>query len=92
MLTPAQADVFIHPRPAEELFDLSEDSLQIINIASLPQYQKELTELRILFKSWQQKTGDTMPTDLTKDWFDRETGETTKDGKMKIRGTMPGKL
>lgn len=92
MLTPAQADVFIHPRPAEELFDLSEDSLQIINVASLPQYQKELTELRILFKSWQQKTGDTMPTDLTKDWFDRETGETTRDGKMKIRGTMPGKL
>ncbi|MPN46538.1 hypothetical protein SDC9_194127 [bioreactor metagenome] len=90
-LTAAQADVFIHPRPAEELYDLSKDSLQIINVASHPRYQKELAELRILFKNWQQKTGDTMPANLTKDWHDRETGETTDDGKMKIRGTMPGK-
>jgi arylsulfatase A-like enzyme len=89
LLTAAQADIFITPRPAEEFYDLSKDSLQIINVASLPLYQKELTGFRKLCKSWQQKTGDTMPENLTKDWFDRETGEPLKN--KNLRGTMPGK-
>lgn len=91
MLTAAQADIFMTPRPAEEFYDLSKDSLQIINVASHPRYQKELTELRRLFKSWQQETSDTMPENLTKDWFDRETGEPLKNENSNIRGTMPGK-
>lgn len=91
ILTAAQADIFITPRPAEEFYDLSKDSLQIINVASHPRYQKHLTEFRILFQKWQQETGDTMPENLTKDWYDRETGEPLKNGNYNIRGTMPGK-
>ena len=91
MLTAAQADIFITPRPAEEFYDLSKDSLQIINVASHPRYQKQLTEFRRLFRNWQQETGDTMPENLTKDWYDRETGEPLKNGNYNIRGTMPGK-
>ncbi len=91
MLTAAQADIFMTPRPADEFYDLSKDSLQIINVASHPRYQKQLTELRRLFQNWQQETADTMPENLTKDWFDRETGEPLKNGNSNIRGTMPGK-
>ena len=91
MLTAAQVDIFMTPRPAEEFYVLSKDSLQIINVASHPRYQKQLTEFRKLFQNWQQETDDTMPENLTKDWFDRETGEPLKNENSNIRGTMPGK-
>src|SRR5690606_32508884 len=45
-LTPAQADVFVVPRPAEELYDMKNDPHQLINLASLPGYREELQELR----------------------------------------------
>jgi arylsulfatase A-like enzyme len=96
-LTPAQADVFMVPRPAEELFDVKNDPRQLLNLASVPEYQEQLKEMRTLLKNWQYNTGDTTPEDLTPDWFDRETGEPLLDqetGKqLRIegkRGTMPG--
>jgi len=87
-LTPAQADVFVVPRPCEELFDVKNDPQQLLNLASVPAYQKKLKEMRKMVKSWQSKTGDTTPDNLTPDWFDRETGEPLKI--FKKRGTMPG--
>lgn len=87
-LSPAQADVFVVPRPAEELFDLKNDNEQLLNVASLPLYQEKLKEMRTLLKNWQKDTGDTTPDDLTPDWFDRETGEILK--KERKRRTMPG--
>ncbi len=87
-LTAAQADVFMVPRPAEELYDCTKDPLQLVNIASLPEYQKKLKNLRQVLRQWQEETADTAPDALTNDWFDRETGESLAG--EKIRGEMPG--
>jgi len=87
-LTPAQTDVFLTPRPAEELFDLKLDNDQFLNVASVERYQKELERMRTLLKKWQKDTGDTTPEHLTPDWYDRETGDALKI--KQVRGTMPG--
>ena len=87
-LTSAQADVFIVPRPAEELFDCSKDPMQLLNVASLPECKKQLQDMRFVLQQWRDETADTTPDDLTKDWYDRETG-----GPLDIertRGEMPG--
>ncbi len=89
VLTPAQADIFVSPRPREELFDLKNDPMQLINIASLPAYNEKLIEMRRLLDNWQYNTGDTTPEHLTPDRFDRETGRSLP-GEWN-RGTMPGK-
>jgi N-sulfoglucosamine sulfohydrolase len=78
-LTAAQADVFIAPRPAEELFDVRNDPEQLLNLASVPQYQKKLAEMRGLLDKWRLETGDSTPENLTPDKFDRETGEPLKE-------------
>ena len=87
-LTAAQADVFVVPRPAEELFDCREDPFQLVNIASLSDYQATLKELRQVMQQWRQETDDTTPEKLTGDWYDRETGKAL-DIKQ-LRGEMPG--
>lgn len=87
-LTPAQADIFVVPRPSEELFDVKNDPEQLLNLASIPAYQTKLKELRDMVKDWQAKTGDTMPANLTPDWYDRETGDALKI--IQKRGSMPG--
>ena len=87
-LTPAQADVFVVPRPAEELYDMKNDPHQLINLSSLPGYREELQELRRLLNNWWANTGDNTPDDITPDWYDRETGKDLKNEKR--RGTMPG--
>lgn len=87
-LTQAQADIFMVPRPAEELFNVKSDPEQFLNLASMPEYQKILVEMREKLKGWQSKTGDTCPDDLTPDWYDRETGGPLP--MKRERGTMPG--
>ena len=87
-LSPSQADVFVAPRPAEELFDVKNDPEQILNLASMPEYQEKLKEMKGLLKNWQINTGDTTSDALTPDWFDRETGKPLKIEQK--RGTMPG--
>lgn len=87
-LTPAQADVFVVPRPAEELFDVKNDPQQFFNLASLPEYHEQLLEMRRFLINWQFNTEDSTPEDLTPDWYDRETGKSLKITQR--RGTMPG--
>lgn len=87
-LTPAQADIFMAPRAAEELFDVEKDPLQLLNLASVPEYQKVLQEMRTLLQTWRTQTGDTTPEHLTPDWYDRETGASLDI--ERVRGTMPG--
>ncbi len=87
-LTPAQADIFITPRPSEELFAVTNDPNQFLNLASVPAYQPELEAMRRLLLNWQLDTRDSMPESLTPDWYDRETGDALK--KEQLRGTMPG--
>lgn len=87
-LTAAQADVFLAPRPHEELFDCINDPEQLINLASDVRYAQVLDDLRAVLQRWAEETGDDVPDHLTKSWYDTETGlGLTIEQK---RGQMPG--
>lgn len=73
-LTPAQADVFTRPRPAEELYDTQQDPHELNNLAGDPKYQGELKRLRTALDRWAAETGDVPPAVRSEDEFDRETG------------------
>jgi arylsulfatase len=90
-LSPAQADVFCSPRPAEALFDVSRDYHQLNNIVADPNHKKALEHLRERMRQWQHRTGDTVPQDMTQDRFDRQTGRRLFKGLVPAkRGTIPG--
>ena len=44
LLNAAQADVFMTPRPREELYDCNRDPIQLSNIAALPEYGNTLNQ------------------------------------------------
>lgn len=85
-LEPKQRDVFLKPRPPEELYDLDADPDQLDNLAGRPEHEETLARLRKVLDLWSDETGDTVPKDPTKD------REKTKDGTAaKVeRGTFPG--
>lgn len=87
-LTDAQTDTFLTPRPSEELFDLKKDSIQLMNVASVPSYSANLERMREVMKQWRKETVDPDPGELTKDWYDRETREVLPA--KGTRGEMPG--
>lgn len=87
-LSAAQADIFIVPRPQEELYDCQQDPMQLVNVASLPAYSVQLKKLRQMMKQWQVETDDSDPVRLTKDWYNRENGEPLQT--KGVRGEMPG--
>jgi len=86
-LTAAQTDLFLAPRPAEELYKYESDRNQLVNLASHPEYAEVKNRLKKNLLQWQQETGDTLPTGLSADGFDRENGTRLKDFKP---GTPPG--
>ncbi|MBC8766607.1 sulfatase [Arenibacter sp. BSSL-BM3] len=88
-LSAIQADVFLVPRPHEELFDYKRDPLQLLNVASVPEYGEPLKDLRKVLKEWMIETGDNIPENLTKDWYLKEAG-LIKTEFHNIRGEMPG--
>ncbi len=87
-LSAAQADVFMKPRPHEELFDCIDDPMQLTNIASRPEYGHVLRDFRSIMHLWMTETGDNVPDNLTPSWYDPETGHDL--GKPHVRGEMPG--
>jgi len=87
-LSAAQADVFMAPRPHEELFDCLKDPEQLMNIASNPAYASVMDNLRFVLQKWSVETGDDVPANLTKSWYDRETGNGLNV--EQLRGEMPG--
>lgn len=87
-LSAAQADVFIVPRPWEELYDCRQDPMQLVNVASMAAYSAYLENLRQVMRQWQAETGDSDPGQLTKDWYKRENGDPLQT--KGIRGEMPG--
>ena len=98
-LTPAQADVFLAPRPVEELYETASDPHQLKNLAADPSHHAVKVRLAKLLTEWSDVTGDTVPTELTGDGFDRETGaaikaagatKAAKGGKAAPRGTPAG--
>ena len=88
-LSAIQADVFMVPRPHEELYDCSRDPLQLLNVASLPEYGETLISMRNILSEWMTETGDNIPENLTKDWYLKEAG-LIKTEYHNIRGEMPG--
>jgi N-sulfoglucosamine sulfohydrolase len=87
-LSAAQSDVFITPRPHEELYDCLNDPDQLNNIASNPKYSQVLIDLRNVMQRWMSETGDDVPDKLTESWYDTETGNGL--GNEQLRGEMPG--
>ena len=49
---------FETPRPAEELYDLSKDPDEMVNLASDPRYENDLMRLRAEFDRWTTEVGD----------------------------------
>lgn len=89
-LTPAQADVFLAPRPVEELYQTSGDPLQLHNLAADAAYDGTKARLAALLDEWTDATGDAAPANLTPDGFDRESGKSLGKKKQAPRGDYPG--
>ena len=89
-LSPAQADVFLAPRPRVELYRTADDPDQLHNLADLPPYREVRQRLADLLDRWIEETGDSVPDDLSRDSFDRETGERLPIRGESYRGVTPG--
>ncbi|PQO46197.1 sulfatase [Blastopirellula marina] len=88
-LTAPQADVFLEPRPKEELYDTRKDPLQTNNLVGEGSYAKHLAELRNVMDQWQKETGDSVPENYTVDHYDREQGYIDSKTGERIRGARP---
>lgn len=88
-LTAIQADVFITPRPKEELYDCIRDPDQLLNLASNQNYNDVISDMRKKLENWMKETGDNIPSTLTRDWYLREP-YIIKTKSHGIRGEMPG--
>lgn len=89
-LTAAQADVFLAPRPLEELYVVGDDPHQLRNVAKDPNYSADLARLRGLMFRWIEETHDSVPNNLSRDYFDRETGRQLEMKRDAFRGVAPG--
>ncbi len=85
-LRPEQRDIFLKPRPAEELYRVTRDPHQFANLAENPEQRDVLEKLRGILDRWTEETGDTVPEEPTND---RQDVHGNKYPGHK-RGTMPG--
>ena len=67
------------------MYDCRKDPHQLLNVASVPDYREELSELNQVLKAWMQETGNNIPENLTKDWYRRVPGY-IKTENINIRG------
>ncbi len=73
-LNVAQSKCFEIPRPEEELYDIINDPNELNNLAELPEYNQQLTEMKKLLEEYRSTTKDYLPENRTPDDFDRITG------------------
>ena len=85
-LSPAQSDVFLSPRPSEELYHVERDIYQLHNIAGDAKYRQVLDHLRRALDRWSNDTGDTVPKSPTPD---RQDARGKRDPNFH-RGEFPG--
>jgi len=95
-ITKVQAEIFIQPRQAEELYDLSNDPYQFNNLISSEKIEDEYLLLKNILNNWITETGDSKPIQITKDWYLREQEPFNESSLLKtefhgIREEMPGK-
>jgi arylsulfatase len=79
---PEQEDVFMIPRPVEELYNVKLDPNQFHNVAASKSNKKILTFLSTTLDRWIKETGDSQPTNPTPD---------KKDPNWK-KGERPGEI
>jgi arylsulfatase len=63
--SPLQQDVFLNPRPREELYHVGNDPQQLQNVASETRHAETLAQLRAVLERWSTETGDTNPKNPT---------------------------
>jgi arylsulfatase A-like enzyme len=73
-LSPEQGDVFVAPRSTIELYDCKKDPFQFSSRAGLKGYLKIQKKLGNTLVRWMKETGDNIPDNLTKDWYERVPG------------------
>lgn len=71
-LTPAQEDLFVEPRPFEELYDLRGDPHALVNVVDDAKYRQELYRLRTRLDNWRVETADAMPHKRRRDGWTRD--------------------
>ncbi|TDS09806.1 sulfatase family protein [Sphingobacterium paludis] len=84
-----QEDVFLVPRPSEELFNVTEDPFQFTNVATAEKNKKILDYLRVALDTWILETGDSKPKNPTPDRDDIDGNKLP--GKWG-RGEKPGDI
>ncbi|MGX5689016.1 sulfatase family protein [Arcticibacter tournemirensis] len=67
LLNDNQKDVFMKPRPAEELYNVVQDPLQFTNAADVTSNKQMLSYLREVLDEWISETGDSKPQNPTAD-------------------------
>ncbi len=89
-LTPAQKDVFLAPRPKEELYRVTADPDQLRNLVNDSAHAAALHRLREVMTKWRDETGDSAPADPSLDGFDRESGVRLGKGRPTYYRTPAG--
>ncbi len=69
-----QMQCFKLPSPEYELYDTRDDIHNLRDLSELPEMRQVRDEMAAVLDDWMQKTGDSVPPQLTPDRFDRETG------------------
>ena len=91
-----QSEIFIKPRPSEELYCLHNDPYQFNNLMNSTKVPKVHELLKQKLNEWVSATGDNIPNNLTKDWYLKKQEPYNQSSLLKtkdfeIRGEMPGK-
>ena len=95
-ITKIQSEIFINPRPKEELYDLKKDPFQFNNLMLSENIPDDYLLLKGILNKWIIETGDSKPLKITKDWYQREQEPFNESSLLKtkfhgVRGEMPGK-
>ncbi|MEX2212635.1 MAG: sulfatase [Phycisphaeraceae bacterium] len=71
-LTAAQQQIFLEPRPREELYDTQADPDEFVNVANDPKYAADLARLQKKLDTWREQTDDALPKERKPDGWTRE--------------------
>ena len=81
-----QQQVFANPCPAEELYQVTQDTHQLTDLVDDPEYGAALAQARQLLKRWTDQTGDTVPTHPK---LNRHAPPRIEQGKIIPKGKKP---